>query len=98
MGVSDVSVIIDHKDGNGLNNQKSNLRLCSQSQNCMNRKPKNLIFKKSGIWFDSRRNKYEVKINAGGKRVYRKRFTTLDEAIFNRSNWEMEIFKEFTPK
>lgn len=31
-------LMIDHKDRNGLNNQRANLRLCTPSQNCINKK------------------------------------------------------------
>ena len=36
--VLQTSELIDHKDGNPLNNQKSNLRKCSSSQNQQNKK------------------------------------------------------------
>lgn len=42
MGVYDSKILIDHKDGNGLNNQRKNLRVCNRSQNASNRHhPKN---------------------------------------------------------
>jgi len=45
MGVTDPKLLVDHMDHNGLNNQRDNLRVCTNSQNQMNRRS---AFGKSG--------------------------------------------------
>jgi hypothetical protein len=57
---------VDHIDHNGLNNQRSNIRLCNNSQNHMNRKPHGNS-KYLGVSFKKSRNKFEVGIKVMGK-------------------------------
>ena len=57
---------VDHINGDGLNNQRHNLRLCTRQQNAFNRKSnKNKKFK--GIVWRSKRNKWEAYITIDGK-------------------------------
>lgn len=73
-------MITDHIDGDRLNNQKSNLRLCNSLQNVWNRKPfKNRKCKYFGVRKDST-NTWRVEIRVSGKREHYFGFKSEEEA------------------
>lgn len=59
----------DHINGNGLDNQRSNLRTASRSQNMWNRKPnKKGTSKHKGVYWHAAHNKWCVSIQVNKKR------------------------------
>jgi hypothetical protein len=67
---------IDHKDGNGFNNRKSNLRSCTRSQNCMNQKKKAGTSKYKGVSWVKRDGSFYAQIKVGGKNKFLGYFKT----------------------
>jgi hypothetical protein len=60
----------DHCDGNGLNNRKINLRICTRNQNnCNTRKHKNNTTGFKGIILNKRVGNFQAKIGVNGKQV-----------------------------
>src|SRR5882672_5229974 len=60
-------VIVDHRDGNGLNNQRSNLRACNHSENAKNRKARGTSKYLGVSWHVY---KWKAQIKANGKYIH----------------------------
>lgn len=64
-------MVIDHINGNTLDNSKSNLRVVTRSQNQHNRKTmRNNTSGKSGVYFNKAAGKWQVQVNLEGKNHY----------------------------
>lgn len=58
------NMVVDHKDGDALNNCRSNLRICTQCQNTKNQTPrKNTTSKYKGVSWSEERQKWVVFIS-----------------------------------
>lgn len=95
-GHIDDKLLIDHKNGNPLDNKIKNLRMCTHSQNRQNSKIqstnklgyKNIIKNKNGT--------YRVYFNVNKKRVYFGTFKNLKKAIAFANKKRKEIYGEFS--
>lgn len=69
----------DHKDGNGLNNTRKNLRVCTHTQNMRN--TQNRSENKSGfVGVHWHQGKWQALIDVDGKSIYLGRFSDPKEA------------------
>jgi hypothetical protein len=87
---------IDHADGNGLNNQISNLRLCTHIQNSRNRrKLPNLTSKYKGVSFHSQTNRWVSHIRINKKLVHLGYFKSEKNAAIAYNNAAIKHFDKF---
>lgn len=89
-------LFIDHIDGNRLNNQRANLRICTKNQNMRNsRLRKDSRSGLKGATFHSRSGRWRAKITINGKRIEIGSFATPEAAHDAYCARAKEAFGEF---
>ena len=91
------NMAVDHINRNPLDNRKSNLRLCTLSENSKNIGIRsNNTSGATGICWDKRMNKWYARIYSEGKNIYLGSFNDFEEARMARLKAEEKICGEFS--
>ena len=88
-------LVVDHIDGNGLNNRRGNLRVCTQRQNLWNHPGRGGASRFKGVSFDRKRGKWQVRIRVGGRHRHLGYFDDEIEAAFAYDLAAVELMGEF---
>jgi len=87
---------VDHIDGNGLNNTRGNLRVCSNAQNRANsRKRVDNISGLKGVCWHKQRGKWHVQIGVNGKLIHIGYYTRKEAAYAAYCEAAARYHKEF---
>jgi len=89
--------VVDHANGNSQDNRKSNLRICTMSQNIANsrlRKGNTSGFK--GVGFDRSRGKWRAQIMVNYKNHFLGRYNDIEEAKCVYKKAANHYFGEYT--
>lgn len=88
--------VVDHINGDGLDNRRKNLRVCTYSENAMNSKVKSSNksgFK--GVYWSNQMGKWAAQITVMYKTKHLGYFSKIKEAINKRKEAELDFFGEY---
>lgn len=95
MGTPD-NLLCDHIDGNGLNNQKTNLRNCTKSQNLQNRGPQsNNSSGHKNVYWHRQDSMWRVFFTRHGKKHEVGLFHDIEDAVAARDKAVFEVNGDF---
>ena len=98
LGIDDEDVLTDHINGNGLDNRRSNLRICKQIQNGKNlRLKKNNTSGHAGVRIKPY-GRFTARIMVNRKEIWLGSYATFEEAVAARRAGELKYYGEFAPK
>ena len=87
---------VDHKDGNGLDNRRQNLRIATHAQNMQNRKINtNNTSGYKGVWWNNRAAKWQAQITVNARRIHLGLFIDQIEAALAYDTAARFHFEEF---
>ena len=99
LGNDDYSKVIDHINGNPYDNRKSNIRLCEQNDNVLNKHFMSLNTSGViGVTRDKRKGRtkqWVAEIRFKDKKCFLGSYLTIEEAAYARYCGEVLLFKEF---
>jgi len=89
-------MIIDHINGNTLDNRRENLRVCNHSDSQKNRKiQSNNRSGHKGVTWSKKQNKWIAQIQDNHKKIHLGSFDDLEEAALAYKEKAKELFGEF---
>lgn len=96
MGITDSKISIDHIDHDGLNNRKSNLRICTHKQNARNTAARlNSTSKYLGVCLPTGKNRFVAQIRPEGNKIFLGNFINEIDAAMAYDKAALKYYGEY---